>query len=138
LSEYRKAYEKWSSTSVQLLFRFRKLREEAMPWPRQRLESITSDWNVSWDCVPVGLLEHVRRLRNAEYHGLDNAIALVSEAPGFWKQRRSLGFPEMASSSTTVSNSVLDTKASSTATEFLDGLPLEERRQGPLEWPLGN
>jgi hypothetical protein len=28
---------------------------------------------------------HVRRLRNAEYHRLDNAIALVSEAPGFGK-----------------------------------------------------
>jgi len=28
-----------------------------------------------------------------EYHGLDNAIALVSEAPSFRKQRRSLGFP---------------------------------------------
>jgi hypothetical protein len=32
----------------------------------------------------------------------------------------------MASSSTTISISVLDTKASSAATEFLDGLPLEE------------
>jgi hypothetical protein len=85
LNESRKAYETWSSTSVQLLFRFQKLREEAMPWPRQRSESITSDSNVSGDCVPAGFLEHVRRLRNAEYHRLDNAIALVSEAPGFGK-----------------------------------------------------
>jgi hypothetical protein len=76
LNKSQKAYEKWSSTSVQLLFRFRKLREEAM---RQRSESITED------CVPAGFLEHVRRLRNAEYHRLDNAIALVSEAPGIWK-----------------------------------------------------
>jgi hypothetical protein len=33
---------------------------------------------------------------------------------------------------------VLDTKASGAATEFLDGLPLEERRRGPLKWPHGN
>jgi hypothetical protein len=43
-----------------------------MQWPRQRSESITSDSNVSGDCVPAGFLEHVRRLRNAEYHRLDN------------------------------------------------------------------
>jgi hypothetical protein len=48
--------------TVQLLFRFRKPREEAVPWPRQRSGSITSDSNISGDCVPAGFLEHVRCL----------------------------------------------------------------------------
>jgi hypothetical protein len=84
------------------------------------------------DSVVAGFLDHVRRLRNAEHHCLGNAIALVSEAPGFWKSGarggispgQVVGFRGMASSSTTISISVLDTKPSDGIPRWLDALSL--------------
>jgi hypothetical protein len=98
-------------------------------------------------CVPAGFLEHVRRLRNAEYCCLDKRNCACFRSSQFLEVGRErvadlplavFGFLGIASSSTTISISVLDTQPSSAATEFLDRLLLEERRRGLLKWSHGN
>jgi hypothetical protein len=76
-------------------------------------------------------------------------LRLFPKLPVFWKQDargwrifpwQLLVFPGIASSSTTISTSVLDTKPSSAATEFFNGLLLEGEKARSTEmvaWELG-